>query len=99
MSLENKLQAGKSFATVLVFIQVYKVCWSFSYWGDASRCGYIAKAQERWVWGEARMRGFPTAMTQRKRWRGAVNWGHPEWVEPCDMDPDEKESWGQWNQG
>jgi len=43
--------------------------------------------------------GFPTAMTQRKQWRGAVGWGYPEWVEPGDMDPGEKGSRGRWSQG
>jgi len=35
------------------------------------------------------MWGFLTAMTQRSE-GGAVGRGHPERVEPCDMNPDEK---------
>jgi transposase len=42
----------------------------------------------------ARMRGFPTAMNRGIYEGGAVGRGHPERVEPSDMDPDEMGSWG-----
>jgi hypothetical protein len=38
------------------------------------------------------MWGFLTAMTPEKSGGGAVGRGHPKWVEPSDMDPDEKGS-------
>jgi len=39
------------------------------------------------------MRGLPHSSDPEKKW-GAVGRGHPEWVEPSDMDPDERGSEG-----
>jgi putative transposase len=41
-----------------------------------------------------RRRGFPHSYEQRIDEGGAVGRDHPERVEPCDMDPDEKGSRG-----
>jgi len=43
--------------------------------------------------------GFPHSNEQRNRWRWSCGLGRPERVEPCDMDSDEKGSWGLWSQG
>uniref|UniRef100_A0A7J2U2Q2 Uncharacterized protein n=1 Tax=Ignisphaera aggregans TaxID=334771 RepID=A0A7J2U2Q2_9CREN len=34
--------------------------------------------------------GFPHSSDPEKMVKGAVGRGHPEWAEPCDMDPDER---------
>ena len=36
------------------------------------------------------MWGLPYSSDPEKMVKGAVGRGHPEWVEPCDMDPDER---------
>jgi len=34
--------------------------------------------------------GLPYSSDPEKSGGGAVGRGHPKWVEPCDMDPDER---------
>jgi hypothetical protein len=36
------------------------------------------------------MRGLPYSSDPEKSGGGVVGRGRPEWVEPCDMDPDER---------
>jgi len=36
------------------------------------------------------MRGLPHSSDPEKAVKGAVDRGHPERAEPCDMDPDER---------
>jgi len=40
------------------------------------------------------MRGLPHSNDPEKSGGGVVGWGHPERVESCDMDPDERGSEG-----
>ena len=62
--------------------------------GEMPRDAGISRRPKRGGFEEEPGCGFPHSSDPEKMVKGAVGRGHPEWVEPCDMDPDEEGSRG-----